>query len=76
MKIFVKVSPKSKRQEIKKIGEFEYKVKLLSSPEKGKANLELVSLLAEYFGVSKNAVIITAGHTSKSKIVEINNLKK
>ena len=72
MKIFIKVIPKSKKQDIQKIGESEYKVKLLSSPEKGKANLELISLLAEYFGVSKNAVIITAGHTSKSKIVKIN----
>lgn len=39
----------------------------------GKANLQLIRFLAQQFGVSKSAVVISRGETSKFKTFTINN---
>ena len=77
MKIKIKVKPNAGEQGVEKISSelfseegFEglYFVKLKSSAEEGKANLELIKLLSKYFG---REVKITSGFTSKMKIVEV-----
>lgn len=47
------------------------KVKLAAVPEKGKANAELIKLLAELFDVPKSNVSLLAGETSQHKRVSI-----
>ena len=42
-----------------------------ASPEKGKANEEIVRKIAKHFGVPKSAVRIISGVSSRKKIVEI-----
>ena len=46
---------------------------LRSEPERGKANKELISKLANYFGVSKDKVHIISGLTSTKKLIEVEN---
>ena len=70
MNINIKAIPGAKKQEIKK-EENGFKVYLKSSPEKGKANKEIISLLASYFQVSKNSIRIIKGEHSKNKIIKI-----
>ena len=67
MKIKIKVKPNSGEQSVQKKGD-EYLVKLKSSPENNKANLELLKVLKKYFG---KEVKIKSGFTSRKKIVEI-----
>jgi uncharacterized protein (TIGR00251 family) len=67
MIIHVKVKPNSLEQSVEKIDE-DYFVKLKSSPEDGKANLELIKFLSKYFG---SEVKIKSGFSSRRKIVEI-----
>lgn len=67
MKIKIKVMPNSKRQEVIK-NEEGYKVYLKSTPEKNKANAELIALLSRYFN---KPVRIKSGFTSKNKTIEI-----
>lgn len=74
MRIYVKVVPKSSRNKIEKISEEEYKAWITAPPVDGKANKSLIRLLADYFDISKNFVIIVGGKTAKTKIVDI--LKK
>lgn len=70
-KIRVKVKPNSKTQEIQ-IGEGGVlTVRLKSPPIDGKANAELVSLLANYFGVSKSQITIKSGINSPNKLITI-----
>jgi len=69
MIIKVKVKPNSSEQSIEKIGG-DYLVKLKSSPEDGKANLELIKFLSKYFG---SEVRIKSGFTSRHKVVEVFN---
>jgi uncharacterized protein (TIGR00251 family) len=71
MKISVKVKPNAKQQNIEAIADGSLKISLKSPPIDGKANLELISLLAKYFKVSKSQVMIKSGQNNQSKIVEI-----
>lgn len=41
------------------------------SPEKGKANAEIIRKLAKHFKVSKSSVKIVFGEKSRNKIIEI-----
>jgi uncharacterized protein len=44
---------------------------LKASPEKNKANLELIKLIAKHFKVSSSQIMIVRGLTSREKVVEI-----
>lgn len=71
MKIQIKVKPNSKQQKIEKSADGSWIVRLKSPPIDGKANKELIELLAKQFKVAKSKVIIKAGVSSKNKLVEI-----
>lgn len=74
MQLQIKVIPGARVSEV--VGEMEdgvLKVRVHAPPEKGKANEELVRVLAVHFGVSKSDVKVVRGHTTRQKIVEIKN---
>ncbi len=73
MTIFVKVKTGAKIEAVKKVDENHYEVMTKEAPEKGRANAAVIKLLADYFNVSSWQVSISAGHTSKAKIVKIKN---
>ncbi|MCX6764993.1 MAG: DUF167 domain-containing protein [Candidatus Nealsonbacteria bacterium] len=73
MKIFIKAKPNSKVEKIEKMSDNVFIVWVREPAEDGKANKAIIEALAEYFKVSKSSVNIVSGHTSKTKIVEINN---
>lgn len=72
MKIKVKVKPNSKQQKIEETAAGEFLINLKSPPVDGKANKELISLLADKFKVTKSQVFIKSGLSSKNKVIEIN----
>jgi len=72
MKLGIKVIPKSSESKI--VGEMAdgvLKIKLKSAPIEGKANEELIKLLAKHFKVAKTNIEILKGKTGKNKVVEI-----
>jgi len=71
MRIYVRVTPRSSRNEVTKISEGEYKVRLTAAPVDNQANEMLKKVLAEYFGISKSSLTIIAGKTARVKVVEI-----
>ena len=70
MLIKVRVRPGSSRSSLHKISNLEFVAHLKSQPEKGKANSELVRLLAKHFSVSSASVKIKTP-LSRTKVVEI-----
>ena len=72
MKKQVKVKPNSKQQKIEESPDGSLTIYLKSPPVEGKANQELIQLLAQKFDVSKSQVTIKSGLSSKFKLVEIN----
>ncbi len=69
MKLKVKVVPNAKKQEV--IEGDVLKVKVRAPPEGGRANEELIEVLAKHFGVKKSAVKILKGLKSREKLIDI-----
>jgi len=67
----VKVKPNSKHQSIKEETDGSFTVHLKSPPVDGKANDELIKILAKRFDVSKSKIIIKSGLSSRQKLIEI-----
>jgi len=71
MKIYIQVKPGSNRDEVIKLNSGEYKVWLKALPQRGKANLALIKILAKYFKVNQQQVKIIIGKTTGKKLIEI-----
>jgi uncharacterized protein (TIGR00251 family) len=72
MTVRVKVTPRSARNEV--VGEMAdgtLKVRIAAAPERGRANEELIGMLAEHFGVQRSAVAIISGHSAGLKLVRV-----
>jgi hypothetical protein len=71
MQILVEVRPNAKQKKIEKITDSVYKIHLSAPPTEGKANKQLIEMLAEYFGVAKSLIEIKAGKSARTKVVII-----
>jgi len=69
--ISVKVKPNSQQQKITEAEDGSLTVRLQSPPVDGKANQELIKLLAKKYQVRKSEITIKSGITSKHKLIEI-----
>jgi uncharacterized protein len=70
----VKVKPNSKQQKIVEQPDGTLTVHLKSLPVDGKANEELIKLLAEQFDVPKSCIRIKSGLASRQKLIEIDDV--
>ena len=81
MKISVKVIPAAKKEEVVVVndekGNFFLKIKTTKPANKGKANAEVIKIIADYYKINKKMVKILSGQTSRLKLVEIEkNIEK
>jgi uncharacterized protein (TIGR00251 family) len=67
----VKVKPNSKQQKITEEVDGSLTIHLKSPPVDGKANAELIKLLADKFDVPKSSIQIKSGISSRQKVIEI-----
>lgn len=67
----IKVKPNSKQQQITEEADGSLTIRLKSPPVDGKANAELIKLLADKFEVPKSAIVIKSGVSSRNKLVEV-----
>jgi uncharacterized protein (TIGR00251 family) len=73
-RIHVKVVPSSSRDAVMGwLGE-SLKVKVMAPPEKGRANLAVVALLAKHLGIEPQAIEVVSGHSSPAKVLSISGL--
>lgn len=71
MRIYVKVTPRSSKNEVTKTADGEYKVRLTAPPVDGEANAMLIKVLADHFGVAKSNVSIVGGKSARTKMIDI-----
>ena len=71
MKKQVKVKPNAQKQKIEEAADGSLIVHLKSPPVEGKANEELIKLLAKKFEVQRDQVVIKSGIASRNKLVDI-----
>jgi uncharacterized protein (TIGR00251 family) len=70
----VKVTPGSSSSSVIGVVNDCLRVSLRSAPEKGKANKELVEVLAAFFNTKRAAIEVVSGLTSRQKLIRISNL--
>jgi uncharacterized protein (TIGR00251 family) len=71
MKIRVKVKPNARTNEVKKLDENYYEVRVTVPTEKGKANKKVIEVLSEYLRLPKSKIAIKSGEKSREKVIEI-----
>jgi len=59
------------RKDFIEINNDEISIGILSKPQKGKANKELIEKISKYFDVPKSNVRIVSGEKSRKKLVEV-----
>ncbi len=70
------VKPHSKKVSINQLTSETYEVAVSAPPEKGKANKEIIEVLANFLKINKNQIHIIKGHKSRTKIVEIEDFSQ
>ncbi|MFB6181310.1 MAG: DUF167 domain-containing protein [Candidatus Magasanikbacteria bacterium] len=70
-KLKVKVNPNSSQVAVNNMADGTLKVNLTAQPKDGKANEQLLKILAEKFGVDTSGIKIKRGKTSRRKTVLI-----
>ena len=75
MRLHVKVIPGASRDEVVGLMNQTLKVRVVAPPERGKANVAVLRLVADVLDLPLSAVRIVAGHASRLKIVEIDGLE-
>ena len=71
MYIKVRVYPKSKKEELKKIKDNKFEVKVKEKAERNMANKAVIRILSNHFGINKNKIKIINGHQSPSKMLSV-----
>ena len=69
----VKVLPRAKNPGVFPQENGSFIVRVTSPPEKGKANREVLERLAAYFNLPLKRIQIHQGHTSRDKLIVIND---
>ena len=69
--IQVKVKPNLHRSGLNEVEHGLWLARVKSPPTDGRANAELVTLIADHFGCSKSSVRIKSGSSARLKLVQI-----
>ena len=72
----VRVHPNASRSAVVGYTDDILQIKIAAPPVRGKANQELVALLSRMLGISKSAISIEKGHTSRNKVLAISGLSQ
>jgi hypothetical protein len=51
-----------------------WKLRIAAAPERGKANDVLVRFLADVLAIPSHRVAVVAGHSSRTKVIEVDGL--
>lgn len=69
----VKVRPRSRAHELEELSDGTWLARVKSVPVDGKANQELVQLIAGHFGVRRSRVSVKSGASARVKLVCIDD---
>ena len=69
--IQVKVKPNARISELREMADGTWYAQIKSPPVDGKANEELVTLIAAHFGKRKSLVSVKSGTSGRMKLVKI-----
>ena len=67
----VRVRPNARVSSLQQAADGTWQALLKAPPVDGKANEELIALVADHFGCRKSSVVIKAGASSRTKLVRV-----
>ncbi|UCF71636.1 MAG: DUF167 domain-containing protein [candidate division WOR-3 bacterium] len=74
MYLRIRVTANAKKAEIIDLGNGNFRVKVVSPPAAGRANRELMEILARHYKTNKSSITIKKGSKSREKLIEIKDL--
>lgn len=74
MKIQVKIKPNARHEKIITHDDGRLELHIKAPPIEGRANAEVIRLLAKHFKVTQADIQIVAGEHSKNKVIRLNKL--
>ena len=76
MRIAVQAHPGAKRNEVVRLEDDVWHLKIAAPPTEGKANKELIEFLSEILDVSKSRITLDKGATGHRKLISLEGLTK
>ena len=70
----LRISPGAARSEIVGRHGDGWKVRVRAAPERGRANADLLELLADVLGVPRSSLDLVAGVSARDKVIEVQGL--
>ena len=70
MRIAIRVTPRAKRNVLKRMSDGSFKAYLTAPPVEGKANAALIQFLAKEWGIKPSTITLVSGFTNRDKIIE------
>lgn len=74
MRLRLRVSPGASEARIVGRHDGAWKVRVVAPPERGRANADVVTLLARTLSLPRRAVTVVSGHGAPDKIVEVSGV--
>ncbi|HOZ36232.1 MAG TPA: DUF167 domain-containing protein [bacterium] len=71
MLLYVKVSPKSKLNQVTQLDDSHFVIHTTAAPDKSKANEATIKLLSAHLKIPKSRLTIVKGETARQKLIEI-----
>ena len=71
LSLAIKVKPNARQRRLEQAADGSWLAQLTSAPVEGKANQELIALVARHFGCAKSAVTISSGAAGRLKRVRV-----
>jgi len=76
VRIAVQAHPGAKRNEVVRLEDDVWHLKIAAPPTEGKANKELIEFLSEILDVSKSRITLDKGATGHRKLISLEGLTK
>lgn len=67
----VKAQPRAKTPGVEALGPDRFRVRVKAAPDKGRANAEIVALLAAHLGVPPSRLTLVRGASSSQKLIRL-----
>ena len=67
----ITVRPNARAQSLELLADGSWRAEVRSPPAEGRANAELIELVARHFGVPKRAVVVERGARGRTKRVSV-----
>lgn len=71
--ITVRVRPRAAKQSLEQIGERAYRISVKAPPQDGRANAEVIELLAKHLGVPRSCFKIVRGAKAQTKLIAVDS---